>query len=123
MDERRAERLGKTLSLQRLLFGIHRVGNVDRKNQGEIDFGNAPEVLAEASAAIRRRRPALVLVDLAAVTYFDSSALQMLVRMAKVADEVSATFRIENPSPAVRRVLEITGLGEHFRSLEPKSRQ
>jgi anti-anti-sigma factor len=87
--------------------------------QGEIDFGNVPAVLAEASSAIRRRRPAVVRVDLAGVTYFDSSAVRMLVRIASVADEVSAIIRIENASPAVRRVLEITGLWANFGMSEP----
>jgi len=102
-----------------LTLHVSRAATLDVVLQGEIDFGNAPAILEETSAAIRRRRPAVVRVDLAGITYFDSTAVRMLVRIASVAEEVAATIRMENASPAVRRVLEVTGLWQHFGLSEP----
>jgi anti-anti-sigma regulatory factor len=43
----------------------------------------------------------VVQVDLADVTYADSSALRMLVAVAAVAvDEVGASFAVRNPGPS-----------------------
>jgi hypothetical protein len=42
VDERRAERLGEALALQRLLFRIHRVRDVDGEHEREVDFGLGP---------------------------------------------------------------------------------
>ena len=39
VHQRRPERLGEALALQRLLLGIHRVGDVDREHEREIDLG------------------------------------------------------------------------------------
>ena len=95
-------------------IGVTRAATLDVVLEGEIDFGNSPKILEEVRAAVLRRRPALVRVDLALVTYADSSALGMLVKIVEVATEVSAAVRVENPSPAVRRVMQITGLTNLF---------
>jgi anti-sigma B factor antagonist len=107
MQERSASRAPVTI-------GVSRAATLDVVLEGEIDFGNSPQILEEVRAAVRRRRPALVRVDLALVTYADSSALGMLVKLVDVAQEVSASLRVENPSPAVLRVMQITGLTNLF---------
>jgi anti-anti-sigma factor len=67
-------------------------------------------VLDQVRDAIRRRRPAVVNVDLADVTYADSAALRMLVAVAAAAGEVAASFAARNPRPVVGRVIEVAGL-------------
>ncbi len=55
------------------------------------------------------REPARrVTLDLRAVTFFDSAAIHALVRLAQ---RFPGTLTVL-PSPRVRRVLEISGLGE-----------
>jgi anti-sigma B factor antagonist len=107
MQERRSPRPPVTL-------GVSRAATLDVVLEGEIDFGNSPRILEEVRTAVLRRRPALVRVDLTLVTYADSSALGMLVKLVEVAQEVSASVRVENPSPAVLRVMQITGLTNLF---------
>jgi anti-sigma B factor antagonist len=107
MQERRASRPTVTL-------GVSRAATLDVILEGELDFGNSPRILEQVRAAVLQRRPALVRVDLALVTYADSSALGMLVKLVEVATEVSASVRVENPSPAIRRIMEITGLTNLF---------
>jgi anti-sigma B factor antagonist len=107
MQQRRVPRPVVTL-------GVSRAATLDVALEGEIDFGNSPQILEEVRAAVLKRRPALVRVDLALVTYADSSALGMLVKLVEVATEVSASLRVENPSPAILRVMHITGLTNLF---------
>jgi anti-sigma B factor antagonist len=95
----------------RVVFAVPRAATLDVHLAGEIDFGNARTVLREVRDAIRRRRPAAVHVDLADVTYADSSALRMLTAVAAVAvDEVGASFAVRNPGPLVGRVIDVAGL-------------
>jgi hypothetical protein len=39
MNERRTERLGEALALEFMLVRVHRVGDVHRNDEGEIDLG------------------------------------------------------------------------------------
>jgi anti-sigma B factor antagonist len=92
-------------------FAVPRAATLDVLLAGEIDFGNAGAVLDQVRRAIRRRRPAVVHVDLAEVTYADSSALRMLVAVAAVAmEEVGASFAVRNAGPVVGRVIDVAGL-------------
>jgi anti-sigma B factor antagonist len=95
-------------------LGVSRAATLDVVMEGEIDFGNSPQILEEVRTAVLRRRPALVRVDLEKVTYADSSALGMLVKLAEVARDASANFRVDHPSPAVLRIMQITGLTNLF---------
>ncbi len=76
---------------------------------GEVDMATAPE-LAEAIAAVNDsvRR---VVVDLAEVTFLDSSGLNALVHAQRGLAKQQIGFRVVSPADrVVRRVLEITQL-------------
>ncbi|MFC3505088.1 STAS domain-containing protein [Micromonospora krabiensis] len=71
---------------------------------GEVDMATADTMFQTAL-----REPATrVTLDLRAVTFFDSAAIHALVRLAQ---RFPGTLTVL-PSRQVRRVLEITGLGE-----------
>ncbi|GAB7041530.1 MULTISPECIES: STAS domain-containing protein [Catenuloplanes] len=77
---------------------------------GEIDFSNAAGVLDRIRVEVDARRPPAVRVDLAAVTFLDSSGIGVLVNVMKLAQARHAAFRVEHPNPKVRDQLRITGL-------------
>jgi anti-anti-sigma factor len=86
---------------------------------GEIDMATAPD-LAQALAAhavhdsIRR-----AVIDLSAVTFLDSSALNALVQAQRSLAEREIAFRVVSPrDQLVRRVLEITKLAAQLRVVE-----
>lgn len=58
--------------------------------------------------------PRAVVIDLSAVTFIDSSGLTSLLHGFKQADERGSAFSLRAPSPAVRRLLELTGQTERF---------
>ena len=71
---------------------------------GEVDMATADTMLQTAL-----REPAeRITLDLRAVTFFDSAAIHALVRLAQ---QFTGTLSVL-PSRQVRRVLEISGLGD-----------
>ncbi|MGW0177968.1 STAS domain-containing protein [Nocardia sp. NPDC003345] len=76
---------------------------------GEVDINTAPR-LHEALTSAIGRRPQVLIVDLSQVEFFDSSGLKVLLGIRREAMDVRVAA-----SPAVRRVIEVTGLTEHFR--------
>lgn len=75
---------------------------------GELDAASAQEL----SVALRREsRPGQRLsLDLAGVTFIDSSGLRVIAAESRRYQESDTTFTIEAVSEPVRRILEMTGL-------------
>lgn len=71
---------------------------------GEVDMATADDMFAAATPAGARS----AVVDLTAVTFFDSAAIHALIRLA---ERYQARFEVV-PSNSVRRVLEISGLAD-----------
>jgi anti-anti-sigma factor len=71
---------------------------------GEVDMSTAEQMYRAALADGVRAAS----VDLTGVTFFDSAAIHALVRLS---DRYPGAFEVQ-PSPQVRRVLDISGLGD-----------
>ncbi|MDX5458071.1 MULTISPECIES: STAS domain-containing protein [Micromonospora] len=71
---------------------------------GEVDMATADTMF---QTALREPAKRLTL-DLRAVTFFDSAAIHAVVRLAQRFPDALTVL----PSPQVRRVLDISGLGE-----------
>jgi anti-anti-sigma factor len=72
---------------------------------GEIDISNVDLLRASIEPALAHA-PDVVVFDLAALQFMDSSGIAMLLRAAARIP----TVRVRNPSPMVRRIIEVTGL-------------
>ena len=78
---------------------------------GEIDAHTAP-LLAEALATL----PAgLVTIDVAGVSFMDSSGLRVLMEAAVRAREAGGDLVVARPTAGIVRLVEISGLGEQLR--------
>jgi anti-anti-sigma factor len=75
----------------------------------EIDFTNADAVGAQLRAALD---PAvrLVVVDMAATVFCDCAGLHQLASAHQAAADYRAQLRLAGCSPAVLRVMDLTGL-------------
>lgn len=83
---------------------------------GELDLYNAEDVRAALLEACADD-PAVLVVDLAEVTFIDSTALGVLIEArSKLADR--AGFRLAAPGLETRRALEVSGLDRHFSVFE-----
>lgn len=95
------------------------VAGVDRREgavivslTGELDLYNAEDVRA-ALLACCGEEPAVLVVDLAAVTFIDSTALGVLIEArSRMTDR--GGFRLAAPGLETRRALEVSGLDRHF---------
>ena len=76
---------------------------------GELDIATAPE-LVDLLARLRHYGHA-VTVDLAEVTFMDSTGLTTLMDARKQADSNGWQFSVRRPSHAVKRVFELAGVG------------
>ncbi|MFD5825974.1 STAS domain-containing protein [Lentzea sp. NPDC060358] len=65
------------------------------------------------SAALLAKLDHLV-VDVSGVAFCDSSGVSALVRSRARAVEMAGSLRLVAPSPALRRVLDVTGLTRMF---------
>lgn len=81
------------------------------KLAGEIDAHTAP-LLASAMEDLPSGD---VLVDVADVSFMDSSGLRVLIDAATRARDGGGDLIIANPTPGISRLVEISGLGGQFR--------
>jgi anti-sigma B factor antagonist len=95
------------------------VSGIDRRDgavivslAGELDLYNAEEV-RKALLDTLADRPEVLVIDLEAVTFIDSTALGVLIEARSRMDERSG-FRLAAPGLEVRRALEVSGLDRHF---------
>jgi anti-sigma B factor antagonist len=75
---------------------------------GELDIATVPE-LVDLLARLRHHGHDVTL-DLAEVTFMDSTGLTMLMDAHREAENDGWTFVVRRPSPAVRRVFELAGV-------------
>ena len=77
---------------------------------GELDLSNIDRLRPEIDAVIGGDPPALV-IDLAGVTFMDSSGIALLIDTS----QRTASTSVRNPSMVIRRIIEATGLSDVLR--------
>lgn len=83
--------------------------------EGELDLVGAPRLLK----ALPESGSSPVVLDLAAVTFMDSSGLRSLLEARQACSDAGRPFAIARPSDAVARVLELVDLAGEFDVVEP----
>lgn len=80
---------------------------------GELDMSTASK-LREELVDLTAEGPAQVTVDLSELVFVDSTGLSVLIIGLKRLRQKGGDMALRSPTPATRRVLEITGLTEVF---------
>ena len=86
--------------------------------RGELDTTTAPQLEARLRE-VEGQGPALVILDLEATAFIDSSGLRVLVEGDRRMRANGAELVIEGMSAAARRILEISGLLTRLARREP----
>jgi anti-sigma B factor antagonist len=76
---------------------------------GEIDSYTAPSLEARLAAD-----PDVAVVDLAGISFIDSSGLRVLVQVHQDRLAADQSLTLRSPSASVQRLLEISGLSTHL---------
>ena len=77
---------------------------------GEIDLATAPTLHDRLLTVLHEQTPAVLDVDLAGVTFLDCAGIGMLIAARNAAIHAGGHVRVSHPQPAVRRLLDMTGL-------------
>jgi anti-anti-sigma factor len=80
---------------------------------GEVDLETASQLGDHALDALRDGSPHLVL-DLAGVTFMDSTGLQVLLTIMRRAELAGGSMAVAGASRTVRKLLSLTGLDQTF---------
>jgi anti-sigma B factor antagonist len=80
--------------------------------EGEVDLSTA-DALSNLLAEVLAERPSKVVVDIAAVSFMDSTGIKcFLVAQAAAAITGSCELVVRRPTPAVRRIFTICDVAE-----------
>ena len=93
-------------------------GSVVVAVEGELDLATAPQ-LRDRLVALSGEGQTRVVLDLSRLQFIDSTGLSVLVMARNRSRVDGGAILIRHPSPAVLRILEITGLVSVF-SIENK---
>jgi anti-anti-sigma factor len=81
---------------------------------GELDVDTADTVRDSLAEAAGRPECRALQVDVSRLSFIDSYALGALVSARNTALGAGVTLTLTNPSPPVRKAIEVTGLGDVF---------
>ena len=82
---------------------------------GEIDLYTAPRLQGELAGVIANSAPgSLVVVDMSGVEFCDSTGMNVLLSCLRQARERGGELELAAPRPAVRKILQVTGLEAVF---------
>ena len=81
--------------------------------RGELDAYSAPS-LEDLGANLLAEGTSEIVLDLSETSFLDSSGLRAILTLQGRVDDDRGELALGNPSEPVLRLLEITGLTEHF---------
>jgi anti-anti-sigma factor len=81
---------------------------------GDLDVVNADLLRTAVADVLRRHRPRRIEVDLHGVAFLDSAGIRALLLCQADAQRADCRIALTRPRPGVYRVLEVTGLLDHF---------
>ncbi|WP_449065535.1 STAS domain-containing protein [Planomonospora algeriensis] len=81
---------------------------------GEIDLYTAPRLQSEFDRLLDERAAAFMVVDMSGVEFCDSTGMNVLLSALKRLREQGGILEMAGPRPAVRKILQVTGLDSVF---------
>jgi len=79
---------------------------------GEFDYATAQEVRGAISAVLGPRDIDVITVDLAGVTFLDSTGVGTLVVARRICADFNVEFRVSDPNPFISKLFTVVGVAE-----------
>ncbi|MBO7403548.1 MAG: anti-sigma factor antagonist [Clostridia bacterium] len=76
---------------------------------GDIDHHTARLIRSRIDTKVYIQRPDELILDLSRVCFMDSSGLGLILGRYAKAVELGIAFKVANPSPQIRRILDLAG--------------
>ena len=76
---------------------------------GDIDHHSAREIRSRIDTKVFIQRPDELILDLSRVCFMDSSGLGLILGRYAKAAELGIRFKVANPTPEIRRILDLAG--------------
>lgn len=87
-------------------------GRVVAKLSGELDHHSAPQAREALSRAMHKEPAAALVLDMAGVTFMDSSGIGVVLGRLKELQRTGGSLTILNPSAQMKKILKMAGLGD-----------
>ena len=81
---------------------------------GEIDLYTAPRLQSRLDSELNVDHPVRLVVDMSGVDFCDSTGMNVLLAAQRLAREHGGNVELSGPRPAVRKILQVTGLESVF---------
>ena len=77
---------------------------------GEIDLYTAPRLQSRLASELNVDHPVRLVVNMSGVDFCDSTGMNVLLAAQRMAREHGGNVELSAPRPAVRKILQVTGL-------------
>ena len=77
--------------------------------EGDVDHHNSRQIRSKIDTKIFVQRPDELILDLSRVSFMDSSGLGLILGRYAKAVELGIAFKVANPTPQIRRILDLAG--------------
>ena len=77
---------------------------------GELDHHSAKEMREAVDDAVELNMPSKLVLDFKGVSFMDSSGIGLILGRQRVMESLGGGVTVKNPSPSVRRILQVAGL-------------
>jgi anti-sigma B factor antagonist len=85
-------------------------GDVVLTLDGELDLATVERFAATVKLALSEEKPRRLIIDLAALTFCDSTGIGGFVAADEAARDIGVPMRLRNADGLVRHTLEVTGM-------------
>jgi anti-sigma B factor antagonist len=113
-----ASRTGKVRHVELKVSTRSQDGRTIMSLGGEIDLYTAPRLHGELVTVLSGDAPVQVVVDMSGVDFCDSTGMNVLLAAHRRAREQGGDLELAAPRPAVRKILQVTGLESVFTVLD-----
>jgi len=78
--------------------------------RGEVDYETAQDLRTAISEALRREGVQVIAVNLARVTFLDSTGIGTLVVAGRICSELGVAVHVRDANPFIRRLFTVVGV-------------
>lgn len=91
--------------------------------QGELDHHTAKQIRSRIDSEISRRNPLKLELDFSQVSFMDSSGIGLVMGRYKLMSQRGGKVFVLNPTPPIKRVMQISGIGRLAKILYDKNKE